>query len=388
MKVFLTGATGFLGGELLIELSKLLSVEKVFCLVRAENQEKAQERIKKVFAFHGDFYDEDKVEAIVGSLSDNSLSEKLKENPKLSQVNIVIHSGANTSFLPQERRSIEATNVNGAVQVATWASSLKKLETFVYVGTAMIAGANPEMIGRIIFEDESPNLNSKHIVAYTYSKMIGEIKVKEIIPKEKILVVRPSAILGDSRMWKPRSFDVAWVFSALNDLRLCPFKPEYGVDLIPVDYASSAIVRLIFSKRSYDCYHISAGKSAGTMYNILRVYEKNFNDRPEFCFTEADLIKEMKFFSKKKIDCCKLLSNGYSNYLEYWRENFGSNGGLRVLLAGLNKYLEFINLGQKFDNSRLVSEGIDLPEPVEVYVNRTMAFIKDIDVVESSTRNA
>ncbi len=130
MKVFLTGATGFLGGELLVEFSKLSFIEKIFCLVRADSQPMAQEKLKKVFAFHDDFYDQRKILAIPGDLMDIALSEKLKSNPELASINIVVHSGANTSFLPQKRNVVEATNVNGAIQVATWASGLKDLKTF------------------------------------------------------------------------------------------------------------------------------------------------------------------------------------------------------------------------------------------------------------------
>ena len=56
MNVFITGATGFLGGELLVDLSKRKEIDKIFCLVRAETNEKATQRIKNVFDFHGDFW--------------------------------------------------------------------------------------------------------------------------------------------------------------------------------------------------------------------------------------------------------------------------------------------------------------------------------------------
>src|SRR5436190_20032578 len=43
-KVLVTGATGFLGGELLMELSKVRSIEKIVCLVRAANEDDANRR--------------------------------------------------------------------------------------------------------------------------------------------------------------------------------------------------------------------------------------------------------------------------------------------------------------------------------------------------------
>jgi len=388
MKVFLTGATGFLGGELLVEFSKLSFVEKIFCLVRADSQLSAQCRLKKVFAFHDDFYDERKILAIPGDLTDVALSERLKKNSELASINIIVQSGANTSFLPQKKNVVEATNVNGAIQVATWASGLKDLKTFTYVGTAMIAGAGSSMVGRHIFEDESPNPNAEHIVEYTRFKMIGEMNVRRIIPKDKLLVVRPSAILGDSRLWKPRSFDIAWVFTALNVLRLCPFDITCRVDLISVDYASRAIIDLIFSDRNFNCYHLSAGRSATAMWDILQVYRNNDNGRIDYHFADPGLYKEMVSFSKKRLEQCEILNRDYKDYLHYWQGIFHSKGELRILLFGLEKYLRFINLDQTFDNTRLLSEGIKAPEVTSSYVGRTIAFIKDIDIIESSQKNA
>ena len=68
MNVFITGSTGFLGGELLVDLSKRKEVDKIFCLVRAESNEKAMVRLKKVFDFHGDFLDVNKIIPIAGDL--------------------------------------------------------------------------------------------------------------------------------------------------------------------------------------------------------------------------------------------------------------------------------------------------------------------------------
>ena len=60
-RVLLTGATGFLGGELAVALSKTNSVEKIVCLVRAKTNEEADERLQSVFALHQDPYDCKKV---------------------------------------------------------------------------------------------------------------------------------------------------------------------------------------------------------------------------------------------------------------------------------------------------------------------------------------
>src|SRR5882724_10711270 len=101
-KVFLTGATGFLGGELATAFSKLDCVDKVACLVRSSCRDEAGTRLERVFAVHQDEYDRKKVLAIPGDLTDPLLPARLRLEPALDDINLVVHAGANTSFLPQK----------------------------------------------------------------------------------------------------------------------------------------------------------------------------------------------------------------------------------------------------------------------------------------------
>ena len=57
MQIFLTGATGLLGGELLVNLSKRKEIGKIYCLVRAASPEEANQRVLKIFKLHHDAFD-------------------------------------------------------------------------------------------------------------------------------------------------------------------------------------------------------------------------------------------------------------------------------------------------------------------------------------------
>jgi len=94
MQIFLTGATGFLGGELLVELAKKTEVDKVFCLVRAQNEKGAMLRLKKVFELHDDYFDAKKIIPIVGELKDSELATNLINNEQLKDVamNLICHN--------------------------------------------------------------------------------------------------------------------------------------------------------------------------------------------------------------------------------------------------------------------------------------------------------
>src|SRR5262245_48578075 len=137
-RVFLTGATGFLGGELAVALSKASSVEKIVCLVRAKNNEEAAGRLRSVLAVHKDPYDQHKIVALAGDLMDERLPTILARYPSVAETNVVVHAAANTSFLRQKNTIIEQTNLWGAQRIAAWASGLRYLETFAHIGTATI----------------------------------------------------------------------------------------------------------------------------------------------------------------------------------------------------------------------------------------------------------
>src|SRR5262245_56139384 len=163
-RVLLTGATGFLGGELLMELSRIRSVEKIACLVRARDEAEADLRLERAFSLHSDYYDRTKVLPVQADLLDARLSYDLIRDQRLHDVNLVSHAAANTSFLPQKASSVEATNVFGTRKLLDWALTLKGLDTFAYVGTATMVGCSPDVVGRTIAETEDLECATEHLV--------------------------------------------------------------------------------------------------------------------------------------------------------------------------------------------------------------------------------
>src|ERR1017187_9390442 len=179
MQLFLTGVTGFLGGELLVELSKRSDIDKIYCLVRAQNETKALARIKKEFDLHGDYLDTTKVVPIVGELSDDHLAESLINNKLLKNIDTIIHSAANTSFTKIYDDIVEKVNIGGTHQLLRWAKTLTHLNLFTYVGTATICGSTVKDC--VITEDMSPDITAKHLVKYSYTKMMGELMLKDYL---------------------------------------------------------------------------------------------------------------------------------------------------------------------------------------------------------------
>ena len=382
-RLFITGATGFLGGELAVALSKLDTIEKMFCLIRTRNDEDAVARLKQVFALHGDYFNGKKVVPVRADLADPELASQIAANDELRDINVVIHCAANTSFLQRKTPAIMETNIGGTQRLLEWASRLRNLQTFAYVGTATIAGAGPDVVGKTIYEDDSPHPDSKHLVGYTQSKMLAEMAVANAIPADKLLIFRPSILLGDSRCIVPRSFDIAWIIVAFRYLRLCFCDPDSECDVIPVDYAAKAIVSLLTSRRRHSTYHVSGGPAATTPRKIGKLIDYYDPNLPDVTFCPREHLDLVKRWLRTGENLTSEL-RPYSDHLEHIKATVGRKNA-RMLLAGLDAYWQFIDLNQRFDNSRMLADSqIGLPEPAHVYLKRTAPYLHDIDPLQAA----
>jgi hypothetical protein len=215
--------------------------------------------------------------------------------------------------------------------------------------------------------------------------MTSEMMLRKELPADKILVVRPSIIMGDSREIIPRSPVILWTLATLNLMRLVPVNPIAKLDIIPVDYAANAIVELLFAKRHYNTYHISSGETSMTdSKKVTDSIEGKFPDKPVFKFVQRALMSQMKNWSRNRLQPESDLYN-HVEYLDYWSNIFEDNSKLRILFAGLEPYIEFIELGQIFDNSRLLEDTtIGNSIPAHIYISNSIQFLDKIDVFEGA----
>lgn len=382
MDVFLTGATGFLGGELAVLLAKTPAIGRIYCLVRDYDGHEAASRLEPVFQFHGDHFDRSKVIPVAGDLADGSLAEKLRHHDELRKVQVVIHAAADTSFAPAASKNVTRVNVGGTRQILKWAQDLPHLKTFLYVGTASICGT--DLVNCLIHEDQSPDPGATHLVKYCHTKMVGEIEARRLIPAQQLLIVRPSIIMGDTRDWTPRSYIILWALAALNAIRLIPADPKARLDIIPIDYAANAVVELLFASRQWDTYHISAGnESATSVEKAVHAIHDPGEKKPAFKFVSRELLQQMKRWPKKLSPSSEL--HHYHEYLAYWTSVFNGNGNLRLLLSGLEPYFQFIELNQTFDNSRLRADtSLGNPTPPHVYMRANRKYLNDINLTEGA----
>jgi len=182
MKVFVTGASGFVGSTLCDELTR--QGHEVLALMR-----KASKRGHLTNA---------KYTSVEGDLRDkNSLISALKE------VDVIFHVAG--VIAAKNKEDFFASNVEGTKNLAEAAASLGScLKRFVYVSS--LAAGGPPNIGSKRIESDEP----KPVSWYGESKLAGELELKKIGTKLPSVIIRPPAVYG------PRDRGIFTFFETIN----------------------------------------------------------------------------------------------------------------------------------------------------------------------------
>jgi nucleoside-diphosphate-sugar epimerase len=247
MNVFLTGATGFLGENLLTQL--LERGHQVWALYRSEPKRiKTQQFLSDLGLNPGDsqlnWLRGDVVEV------DERWSEWEQAFPSLRKVNHILHSAGSLRFRLNSSGEPRRTNVDGAR--AIWHLTRRKAMQVHLVSTAYVCGLIP---GGVVHEVNHPRGNFANV--YEESKWEAE----EIWVRQAT-ILRPSVIVGDSQTGRCSSF-TGWYIIAKGgylmnqflsfastydrqDLQIdVPMDPKATLNLVPVDYVSKATIQLI-----------------------------------------------------------------------------------------------------------------------------------------------
>ncbi len=330
--VFLTGATGFLGGAFLTDLLQSSFDGEVVCLVRADDEDSVGERVRRSVARFGIG---GRLPRNVRVLRGDLLSQDWHASPHLDNVSHVLHLAASTSF--GNSRSIRTTNVGGALSVAK-AMRGRNIERFVYTGTAAICGASPKPV---VHEDDYPDDNATHLVAYTRSKAEAERQLAEHFSDLPVVFARPSIVVGHTELGCKPSGSIFWVLRAVEALRFITWDLENRIDVVPVDWAATALGHLLFApKLKHDRYHVSAGKGSSIRWKDLAAeYARLRGGSPQDRY-EIGGIRQLT--AKRVMQAA-------------------GNGHPRHLLHALEVYYRFCSLDLVFDNCRLLKEGVVAP---------------------------
>lgn len=328
--ILLTGATGFLGVQVVQELLQRQPQARLALLIRDKANETGRARAdrfvpesqrSRVQVFSGD------VSLPNCGLDDGAYGQLQAETSR------VIHSAATVRFdhTLDEARQI---NVEGTRRLLDFAGSAKNLRSFTYVGTAYVAGERTDLV-----RESDLFVGQRFRNTYEQSKAEAEELVRSRLADMPGVILRPSIIVGDSRTGATTSFKMMyWPLKiyARGLWKTVPGYPDAVLDIVPVDYVASAVARLAFDEAAMgSAIHLCAGpRGSATIEQIAKRAAEYFHGpapryvEPKLFFAAIRPILFATLWGKKR----RVLRDGRA-YRDYFsmRMQFDTTNAERLL---------------------------------------------------------
>ncbi len=259
--VLLTGATGFLGGQIAGRLLQDTNCA-IVALVRAEDMEAAARRLVRVWSDWPELAGAvgGRVQVVCGDISLPQFGlDKDTYDELARRVTHIVHAAADLR-LNAPIEELRVTNVQGVANVLELARAARRnggLQRLAHVSTAYVAGCRRGLVPEEALSDES-GFSS----AYEQSKYEGERLVQAAKEELPVSVFRPGMIVGDSRTGAIQTFNTVYYPLRLyltGKLRVLPASSKLRLNVVPVDYVARAIASLTFDPRAVGLtFHLTA----------------------------------------------------------------------------------------------------------------------------------
>lgn len=270
-RVFITGATGNIGGK---TASKILMNDpdsEVLLLVRAGSEPEAMNRVASVFGILTPEMDFTRVRSRIrvycGDVTRDRLGLDESTFRKLSgYLTHIVHCAAATKF-NMDLDTARKINHQGTLNVMALAKVSKvsgNLQRVAHISTAYVCG-NTE---GIILEDEliaDPGFSN----TYQQSKWETERTVRGMAGEIPLVILRPSIVTGGSSTGRTLTFNVLymplkWIYR--GSVRFIPGGAEVPLDVVPLDFVADATrhILLMDGDPVGKTFHLAAGPGRST----------------------------------------------------------------------------------------------------------------------------
>lgn len=272
MAIFVTGATGYIGGYIVAELLGGSS-ERLNLLVRARTLREAEERLWQALQLHFEFskfhaYLASRIHIFRGDLTSATFGLEQNAYQELAETtDSIIHCAA--SLNRKSEKLCLNVNLRGTLEVIELARAAQKahgLRRFSHVSTVAVAGHRKD---EIVTEEAAIDWNRSDYDPYARTKKFSEHMIRRLLPDVPRTIFRPSIVLGDSRRAETTQFEMVRAFAFLAGFPILPFRPSDKIDIVPVDYVARSIT-LLHQKKDpeHDMYHLSSGAGSQTFREL------------------------------------------------------------------------------------------------------------------------
>ncbi|WP_209123721.1 SDR family oxidoreductase [Alkalihalobacillus sp. BA299] len=257
MNIFLTGGTGFLGTQLILQLIE--SKHKVFVLARSKK--KSHVLLDKI-----PLHQQSQIEIIEGDLSNSELSISKDDQIRLeNNIDVFYHIAALLSFDMKKKEELNKINYHGTQNTLEFAKNIG-VKSYYYVSTAYTLGK------KVQASETLHDLNGEFNNAYEETKCKAEHLVMNFSKTMKISIFRPAIIVGDSKTGKTESMFGLYGFlkgleifkkriSRVSDYKEKMFNiignPLGTQNFVPIDFVCRVLIAGLENAQHEKIYHIT-----------------------------------------------------------------------------------------------------------------------------------
>lgn len=250
-RIFLTGATGFIGAFLLYELLQETKAD-IYCLVRSSSPESGKQKIKRNLKRYLLWNEEldSRIVPVLGDLSQPFLGLTEQKFRELASIlDLIYHNGAFVNLI-YPYAALRATNVIGTQEILRLASQIKV--TPVHFISTLDVFQSPHYSGMNVIQEQDALEHSEGLDdGYAQSKWVAEKLVMTARSRGiPVCIYRLGMITGHSQTGISQTDDLMCrMIKGFIQLGSAP-DLDLMINMTPVDYASKAVVHLSRQKES------------------------------------------------------------------------------------------------------------------------------------------
>ncbi|CAG8983475.1 hypothetical protein HYALB_00000644 [Hymenoscyphus albidus] len=258
LQVLLTGATGYLGTQILNQLINTCHIGNITVIVRGEGVQRAKQRIEKIARISGWWTNSASrhIDTWIGDLAKPCLGLSEERWSRISQFDIIIHNGAVVSW-GTDYHSLEAVNVKSTFQILRTCLQSEHLRQLIYVSGGVKREKNQPVWGHRKMLNDADGYSQTKYISEQLTLAAGQLyleRARADTPRKRssgqshsdknFTVIKPGYIIGDNLTGISNVDDFLWkVVAGAVRMQSYPLDPpDSWLDLAEVTYVASVIV--------------------------------------------------------------------------------------------------------------------------------------------------